>query len=93
MRSADLAVGAHVGGGVQVAGAHKLLLDGLQQVQGRLQLLLGLVGLHGGADDGHVLTLGGDVVRTGDHAHVDVCDDNYNKDHDENMKGEKLSHM
>ena len=82
-RSADLAISAHVGGGIQVAGANKLLLDGLQQVQGRLQLLLGLVGLHGGADDGHVLTLGSDIVRTGDHAHVDVCDDNNNKNNDD----------
>lgn len=50
----------------------RLLVDGLQQLQGRLYLGLGLAGLHCGADDGDVLALGCHVVSVGDHAHVDV---------------------
>lgn len=52
-----------------------LLLDGLQEVQGWLDLLLGVGGLHGGAGDGDVLALRRHVVGRGDHAHVDVCGD------------------
>lgn len=49
-----------------------LLVDGLEQLQGRLDLSLGLAGLHRGANDGDVLALGRHVVSVRDHAHVDV---------------------
>lgn len=49
-----------------------LLVNGLQQLQGGLDLGLRLAGLHCGADDGDVFALGRHVVSIGDHAHVDV---------------------
>lgn len=50
-----------------------LLVNGLQQLQGRLNLLFRLRRLHCGAGDSDVLALCSHVVRIRDHAHVDVC--------------------
>lgn len=49
-----------------------LLVNGLQQLQGRLYLSLRLAGFHCGADDGDVFALGRHVMSIRDHAHVDV---------------------
>lgn len=49
-----------------------LLVNGLEQLQGRLYLSLGLAGLHCGAYDGDVFALGRHVMSIRDHAHVDV---------------------
>lgn len=59
------------GGGRGLAGL-LLLLDGLQEVQGRLDLFLWVRGFHGGAGDGDVLPLRRHVVCRGDHADVDI---------------------
>lgn len=67
-----LAFGAVVGGGVEVADADELLVDGLQQGQRRLELGHRVAGLHRGAGNGDVLALRGHVVRVRDHADVDV---------------------
>lgn len=52
--------------------SHSLLVNGLQELQGRFNLLFGLGSLHCGAGDGDVLALSSHVVCVGDHAHVDV---------------------
>lgn len=49
-----------------------LLVDGFEQLQGRLDLSLRLAGLHRGANDGDVLALSRHVMSIRDHAHVDV---------------------
>lgn len=51
---------------------HRLLVNGLQQLQSWFYLSLRLAGFHCGADNGNVLPLGCHVVSIGDHAHVDV---------------------
>lgn len=63
--------GGEEGGGRGLAGL-LLLLDGLQEVQGRLDLFLWVRGFHGGAGDGDVLPLRRHVVCGGDHADVDI---------------------
>lgn len=52
---------------------HSLLFDWFQKLQSWSDFLLGLLGLHGGADYGDVLALCSHVVRGGDHADVDIC--------------------
>lgn len=51
---------------------HRLLVDGLQQLQRWLDLCLWFTGFHRGADDGDVFPLGRHVVSIRDHADVDV---------------------
>lgn len=57
-----LAFGAQVTGLVLVRDADELLVDGDQEVQSRLDLLLGVARLHPGAGDGDVLALRRHVV-------------------------------
>lgn len=49
-----------------------LLLNGLQEVQGRLDFLLWVRGFHSSAGNGDVLPLRCHVVCRGDHADVDI---------------------
>ena len=50
----------------------ELVLHLADDVEGHFDLLLGLVGLHGGADDGDVGVFLGDAVHVGHHHDVDV---------------------
>lgn len=57
----------------QVQPIPSLLVNGLQQLQCRLNFFFRLCSLHCGAGNGDVLALCSYIVRIGDHAHVDVC--------------------
>lgn len=52
------------------------MVNGLEELQGRLDLSLGLAGFHCGAYDGDVLALGRHVMGIRDHAHIDVWNRN-----------------
>lgn len=69
---AHLAFSAIVCRSVLVTDADKFLRDRMQQVQGRLDLSLGVGGLHCRAHYGDVISRCCRVVCIGDHADVDV---------------------
>lgn len=52
-----------------------LLVDGLQQLECRLNFSFRLGGFHSGAHNGDVLALSRHVMGIGDHAHVDICEE------------------
>ena len=66
------AVGGLAGGHVPLRDGDEFLLDLAEHAEGDLYLLFGVVGLDGGADDGHVVAQLADGVHGGDHHHVDV---------------------
>jgi hypothetical protein len=59
-------------GDVAFGNGDELLLDLADEVEGDFDLLVGIVGLHGGADDGHVVVLLADAVHGRHHHDVDV---------------------
>ena len=61
-----------IDGLVQVADLDEHLQDAAEEVDGGLDLGLGVCGLDGGGHDGDVEAIGADLVRGGDHGNVDV---------------------